>query len=144
MADFLGRWAIERQIDDRRAGQAGRFTGLAEITPTAGGALYHETGVLDFGGAQFAAERRYLWAEGPEGIAVRFADGRAFHAFSPAGQPAAQHWCDPDDYRVAYDFAAWPEWRAVWEVRGPRKDYRMESRYRRQGASAPGPGPAAG
>ncbi len=139
MADFLGRWSVERQIEDRRAGQAGRFDGLAEITPTPDGALYQETGVLILGGARFPAERRYLWAEGPDGIAVRFADGRAFHSFSPEGAPAARHWCDPDDYRVSYDFAAWPLWRAVWEVRGPRKDYRMDSLYRRAGGAAPRP-----
>ena len=44
----------------------------------------------------------------------------------------AEHWCDPDMYRVGYDFSAWPEFAATWEVAGPKKAYRMVSRYRRQ------------
>ena len=63
---------------------------------------------------------------------VAFHDGRPFHRFA-AGESGAgtDHLCGADLYRVAYDWSAWPDWRAVWEVTGPRKDYRMESRYRR-------------
>jgi hypothetical protein len=61
---------------------------------------------------------------------VLFADGRPFHAFDPgAARPEAAHDCPPDLYRVRYDFSDWPDWQAAWEVRGPRKDYRMVSRY---------------
>ena len=43
--------------------------------------------------------------------------------------PRPTHDCAPDVYRVAYDFADWPRWRAVWRVTGPRKDYVMTSDY---------------
>lgn len=134
LKDFAGRWWIDRWIEDRRAGQVGRFTGQAHLTPDDLGLVYVETGQLTLGDAPpMAAERRYLWRPDDRGgVVVLFADGRDFHRFDPATpQPAAHHLCTPDDYRVAYDFADWPAWSAVWEVSGPRKDYRMESRYRR-------------
>lgn len=134
MDDFVGRWTLERRIDDHRAGVAGRFVGVADLTPEGVGLTYAERGHLVLGaGAPLTAERRYRWAAAEGGcIAVAFADGRAFHRFDPAaGTVDAAHWCDPDDYHVSYDFTAWPLWRAVWKVRGPRKDYQMESFYRR-------------
>ena len=64
------------------------------------------------------------------GIAVFFADGRAFHRFVPAADTVeADHWCDPDTYKVRYDFSRWPVWQAEWRVTGPRKDYVMQSVY---------------
>jgi hypothetical protein len=73
------------------------------------------------------AERRYLWSAD---LSVWFEDGRFFHNVPPHGGPTA-HWCDPDQYDGQYDFADWPAFRVTWRVRGPRKDYRMETLYRR-------------
>ncbi|MFT3689274.1 DUF6314 family protein [Paenirhodobacter sp.] len=126
LADFEGEWLIRRQIDDRLAGQVGQFTGRAVLAD----GVWAESGVLMLGGAQFPAARRYLWTQQGGRIAVAFADGRPFHDFAPDA-PEASHWCDPDDYRVRYDFAAWPLWRAEWRVRGPRKNYTMTSDYSR-------------
>ena len=131
LADFLGRWTIARTIEDRLTGLPGRFDGTATFVAEGGAVLYAETGQLTLGaGAAVMAERRYRWSEVDGRIAVHFADGRFFHSFDPAG-PAAAHWCDPDSYRVAYDFARWPDWSATWDVTGPRKDYRMVSAFRR-------------
>ena len=47
-------------------------------------------------------------------------------------EPVADHWCDPDTYKVRYDFREWPLWRAEWRVTGPRKDYVMRSVYTRE------------
>lgn len=133
LADFAGRWSLSRQIEDRLAGAAGRFEGEAVFAPHEGcGLIYRETGQLTLGnGPAFAAERGYLWRSVGGVIAVDFADGRPFHQFDPSGDPAAQHVCIADDYRVRYDFARWPVWLAEWNVLGPRKDYRMRSLYRR-------------
>lgn len=137
LADFEGEWAIARRIT--QAHGAAVFTGTARFTPAQGGLAYHEEGVLTLPGvAPMRAERDYLWRGDGDRIAVLFADGRAFHHI---GAEAA-HWCDPDDYRVRYDFTRWPEWRTEWQVRGPRKDYRMVSTYSplragRTGATVP-------
>ena len=131
LEDFAGHWRIGRQIEDRLGGLAGAFSGRAEFRPVARGLAYHEEGLLRLGaGTEVVAVRDYLWREEGGLIVVDHGDGRPFHAFDPAA-PEARHWCDPDDYRVRYDFSRWPEWRAEWTVRGPRKDYTMVSLYAR-------------
>lgn len=133
IADFEGLWRIERGIEDHLAAQRGIFEGRAELAPAGDHWLWSEAGEMRLGaGPSFAARRDYLWQPEAGGrIAIRFHDGRPFHSFDPEGRPEAHHWCDPDDYRVTYDFADWPVWRAVWRVRGPRKDYTMTSLHRR-------------
>ncbi|GAA4216988.1 hypothetical protein GGQ68_003020 [Sagittula marina] len=124
LTDFLGRWQIAREIAHSDGTQA-RFAGTAVWTLGESGADYVETGVLEMGTARFNAERRYRWTDALE---VYFDDGRFFHAVPQSGGRAS-HWCDPDQYDVTYEFADWPRWRAVWRVRGPRKDYTMISCY---------------
>lgn len=124
--EFEGRWRITRKIDDRATGRAGWFEGTALFTAEAAGLRYHEAGELAMDGAPvMAASRDYLWREDEEGIAVYFDDGRFFHRIGAR----ADHWCDPDQYDVSYDFTDWPDWRTLWAVQGPRKDYLMESLY---------------
>lgn len=131
LADFEGVWALDRRIDDRRAGLTGRLEGQARFMAGQGGLLLTETGPLRYGdAAPLQAERRYLWREEAGGIAVYFEDGRPFHWFS-ADRTEARHECPPDLYHVRYDVSAWPEWRSVWQVTGPRKEYVMTSLYTR-------------
>lgn len=127
---LAGRWQIARRIEDRR-GPGGRFDGVAAFVRVAGGLDYAEAGVLVLGqGAPMQAERRHLWRADGARVAVFFADGRAFHDFDPAAaRPDARHLCGADIYEVTYDFARWPDWETEWRVRGPRKDYRMITRY---------------
>lgn len=133
LSAFPGRWTLSRSIDDRLTQQTGRFEGEAAFTPDGEVLIYDERGLLSLGDSPaIVATRRYLWRPDGGRIAVFFADGRPFHSFAP-GIPEAQHRCDPDRYRVTYDFARWPDWTATWDVRGPRKDYRMTSRYRPAG-----------
>ena len=137
-ADFIGRWQIDRRIDDRHAGQTGTLAGTATFAPGGdGGLIYDERGTLRLGtGTPLEATRRYLWRFGAGGVEVRFADGAPFHAFVPAGRAAGTaHLCGADLYEVAYDFSGFPEWQAVWTVRGPRKDYTATTRHRRVSAT---------
>lgn len=132
IADFIGRWAMARRIDDRRAGQGGRFDGEAVLAPAGTGRLgYAEAGLLRLGeGPGFAARRAYLWTFDAEGVAVAFEDGRPFHRFVPEGRGAGtDHPCGADLYRVTYDFTGWPLWRVRWSVLGPAKEYMMETLY---------------
>ncbi|TPE53578.1 DUF6314 family protein [Amaricoccus solimangrovi] len=132
LAAFEGGWRLARRIEDARAGASGRFEGAARFTAVPGGLSYVEEGRLILGeGRPMRASRRYFWRPAGASIEVDFSDGRFFHAFATdADRPEAEHWCDPDRYRVRYDFSAWPEWRAEWRVSGPRKDYAMVSTYR--------------
>ena len=131
---FIGLWIIERDILDLDSEWIGRFDGQAEFKPSEEGLLYTEEGRLAFGGLEaMKATRSYTWRfPGATRVEVDFDDGSPFHGFDlGAGRVEASHYCDPDQYDVAYDFSAWPEWRAEWRVEGPRKDYRMVSIYRR-------------
>ncbi len=131
--DFVGEWRIDREITHDNAPPA-RFAGLARLELDGEGLSYAEAGELVIAGAPpMQAERQYLWRTGPTGgIEVFFADGRPFHAFDPnAAAPQDRHWCDTDIYDVRYDFGDWPDWRADWRVSGPRKTYRMMSRFSR-------------
>ncbi|MFD0979700.1 DUF6314 family protein [Tropicimonas aquimaris] len=130
LEDFAGLWRLERRIDDHRAGVVMRLDGEARFTPRDAGLDYSETGTLIAPGAPpLQATRRYRWMAQGSDIEVFFEDGRPFHAFRPGGAPSASHWCDPDSYRVAYDFSAWPAWSSRWSVDGPRKNYTMQSWY---------------
>lgn len=132
LQDFTGLWRLERQVTDA-LGPDARFAGTADFTPDKSGLLMCESGVLELEGqGSFQAERRYLWQDQGAWIAVLFSDGRAFHSFDPQlDSPEADHWCDPDTYKVRYDFTCWPVWQVEWHVTGPRKDYVMRSVFRR-------------
>lgn len=129
--DFEGLWRLTRRITQDDAPDA-ELDGSAIWRPVAEGLHYSEAGLLRVGdAAPINAERRYLWRGGADGvIEVLFEDGRPFHRIDPEA-PRDRHWCDPDLYEVTYDFSGWPDWSSVWRVRGPRKSYRMISRYTR-------------
>ena len=127
LEDFEGAWHIERHIVPA-TGPAASFEGQGIWTPCAEGLIYHEKGVMrlpDLPAMQ--AERRYLWCHD---LRVQFDDGRPFHTVPAMGGPV-QHQCDPDHYEGDYDFSEWPQFVVRWHVTGPRKDYRMTSRYMR-------------
>ncbi|MEM9438207.1 MAG: DUF6314 family protein, partial [Pseudomonadota bacterium] len=77
--------------------------------------------------------RRYWWKPMEGGFDIHFEDGKPFHELQFAS-PTAQHFCDPDTYDVRYDFRDFPTWRSTWDVRGPKKQYRMTSIYKPFGA----------
>lgn len=133
LEDFQGRWAIRREIRDNLSNQQGKFVGIAEFSVMDDGLLYIEQGKLALGdAAEVNAERCYHWRGSEAEIEVLFEDGRPFHRFNlRRTMPDARHLCGADMYNVTYDFGDWPNWSARWDVLGPRKDYRMISRYKR-------------
>lgn len=131
ITDFLGDWKIAREIVEKSGGTH-HMTGRAEFTRAADGVTYREKGQLvTAAGAQFAASRVYHWRDAGHGrVQVLFEDERDFHNFDLTGaKTEGKHWCDPDMYQVSYNLADWPVWSSVWRVSGPRKDYRMVTRY---------------
>jgi hypothetical protein len=131
LSDFEGEWALDRQIEDRLLDAPVRFQGRAIFRPDGEGYRYQEVGQMTIGdAAPMEARRAYLWFQRDGRIVVTHDDGRPFHDFDPA-DPVARHVCTPDDYRVRYDFSGWPDWSATWRVSGPRKNYRLVSRYSR-------------
>lgn len=132
LAALAGEWRLEREIEDRRARERGRFSGVATFRWEGGRLCYDEAGELRLPGrAPLAGARRYFWSVEDGRMQVRFADGRPFHTFELAARPATRHDCPPDTYAGTYDFSAWPDWTVVWDVTGPRKAYRARSLYQR-------------
>ena len=136
--DFLGNWRIKRQIKDFLTQQTGTFLGEATIIARDKDWLYFETGTLNFNNqTPLKSERRYLWSPTAAGFDIHFDNGQFFHHFNiPSGADGkksskAHHWCDPDDYNVQYDLRRFPEWSSKWRVIGPRKSYKMISKYMR-------------
>lgn len=131
LLDFEGPWVLERRVIHEDAPDA-QFRGSARFIPHGSGLTYEEKGLIKIEGTRpVSAQRRYLWREDENGvIEVLFEDGRAFHRIDPAA-PQDTHLCAPDTYEVSYRFGQWPEWISIWKVRGPEKNYRMVSTYRR-------------
>ena len=66
------------------------------------------------------------------GWLVRFADGRPFHPLDlREGGCAVAHPCGEDRYEGEYRVAGPDELEVRWRLRGPAKDGRIASRYRR-------------
>ena len=127
LADFEGAWRFSREVR-HASGDIALVLGQAVFVPTPGGLLYEENGEMSInGGAPMLTSRIHLWSPN---LDVHFEDGRAFHAV-PASGGQAEHWCAPDMYKVAYEFAQWPIWHSVWDVSGPNKAYTMETTYTR-------------
>jgi hypothetical protein len=133
LADFTGRWRVDRQIADHRADRQVVFSGNVDFVPDERGLFCEERGLLNMGqGPLVEALRRYYWRSTLRGrVSVFFEDMRPFHEFTLTPEATAEHICKPDLYKVRYDFSRWPKWQAVWTVTGPRKDYVSTSDYRR-------------
>lgn len=130
LAAFEGAWRLRKQITPSE-GPKVQFDGKAQLTPVDTGLAYLETGTLRIGaGPPMEASRRYTWTRDFD---VLFEDGRFFHTIPFEGQ-TAEHWCDPDMYRVQYDFARWPCFVVTWNVSGPRKAYTSVCTYERTGS----------
>jgi hypothetical protein len=127
LSDFVGCWRFERDV--RHAdGTLMQITGTADFGWQGDALLYQEQGKMRLTTGQvLQAQRRYLWQQG---LRIYFEDGAFFHTVPPLGG-AAEHWCAPDDYQVSYDFEQWPRWLAVWQVKGPSKNYTMTTEYSR-------------
>lgn len=128
-----GEWRLERRIDDRRAGQAGRLSGRAGFTAEAAELVYQEEGRLTFGPHEGPALQSYRYGfPAPGRAAVHFCDGRFFHDLDlTAGRWRCSHLCDPDRYEGEFTALDADTWRVVWKVSGPRKELTLDSTYRR-------------
>jgi hypothetical protein len=126
---FIGKRPLSRQILPTKGPKA-FFQGMAhwhEVSPHK--LMYHEAGWLELADQKpIWATRSYVWEDGANGPRVFFADGRFFHDIPQSGVMAF-HDCPPDMYHVTYDFSAWPRFQTIWDVRGPRKEYRIINDY---------------
>ncbi len=134
-AFLTGSWRITRRISDARLGIAGRLTGLATFTPSADGLVHDEKGELRFGNHLGSATRRYhLVIGGASACEVRHADGSFFHHLDLAsGWADILHQCGGDIYHGRYRVLRGDRFAVSWQVRGPRKQYRLSTVHARVG-----------
>ena len=131
---LLGSWTIERQLTDVRTGQQGSFAGCAVFTADDAGLRWLEDGELVWAGVRRRAGRELsiVRAVGNP-VEVRFADGRTFHLLDlSAGRDRVTHDCGADRYAGVFTVADLDSWSVGWDVAGPAKSLRIESRYCRR------------
>ncbi|MFZ5617347.1 MAG: DUF6314 family protein [Pseudomonadota bacterium] len=140
-AYFAGAWRMSRRIDDRRGARAGTAWGEAIFAAMEGGESAilscNEALIIDYGGSRIAGEQKTVWrfgdARGPD---LHFRDGRFFCAMlfrEERGVWRAEfsHDCGEDRYEGAALVTDESNWRLVWNVIGPRKDYSLDTAYSR-------------
>lgn len=131
---LLGDWDIRRHLVDIRLGLEGRFEGTARFAPDGPRAAgYHEQGILTWPGHAGPAYRSLRCASsGEHRVAFSFTDGRPFHVLELRSDGFdIDHPCGADRYAGRFVLVGNDEWRATWEVEGPRKRLRLEGTYRR-------------
>jgi hypothetical protein len=127
---LAGRWTVERRLLDRRSGQSGDFTGIAEFEPDDARLRWTERGRIRFGGHQGPAGRALVITPAAGGWLVEFEDGRPFHRLDLDGRPV-EHRCGADRYTGVYRLRDRATLDVRWRVTGPRKDLAISATYRR-------------
>jgi hypothetical protein len=127
-----GRWTIQRDLLDRANGTGGTFSGVVHFVPADDGGLdLREEGTMRWPAFTGPATREYVLrtTARPDLLDVFFPDGRPFHSMSFTHEANLdQHWCDPDTYRVAYNYGDADSFSYSWDVIGPNKDLLLTSR----------------
>jgi len=135
-----GKWDVVRHFE---GSYRGVFSGEATlIHRREDTATYHyeESGELvDGAGHAFAARQRYRYRLSGDGLQVLKCEGSEWELmhkldFSREGRLALAehvHLCGEDHYAVRYRVDLEGGWELDYEVRGPKKDYRIRSVYTR-------------
>src|SRR5574338_734438 len=127
-----GVWAISRSIVDDRLGDGG-FAGEGVFVRRQNGALnYEERGTLRLGGWEGPAWRRWIYALQGDGLSIRYADtGSELHHFVfEAAQAHHRHVCGNDTYAATFVVLSGGTFSLAYNVSGPAKSYRSETRFR--------------
>jgi len=136
LGSLTGSWLLRRSIDNGAS-----MSGTATIAcQDAGRFTYHERGRLRLAdGQEIDAERRYFFEGCDGGFRVLFAESppRLFHRVvldrsrsSLVGE--GTYLCGEDRYDTHYRFDADDSFVIEHAVSGPRKHYRIETRYSRK------------
>lgn len=130
-ANLVGEWIISRDITDFRARISGTFQGRLVVVADTDGYAWAESGTLQWRDRTSLATRNLRLQHLEAGWWMAFADGRPFHPWRPNSEVV--HRCGQDIYTgiVGHRLAAPNQIGITWNVTGPDKHYRLDSRYRR-------------
>ena len=130
---FVGQWRIVREI----VGQ-GSMSGVAVFEPMADGLVFYRESaeVRLHNGTRLRGEQRYFYQAIDKGFAVFFYEtGELFERVEFAAKvtgeyiAVAEHHCKDDRYASEYRFHEDGWFRVQHTVRGPRKNYVVETVY---------------
>ena len=128
--DLLGRWDLDREVDDRLTGETRRVVGSATLQAvSATHVRWDEEGTMRWSGGTVPVSRSLDVRRSADGAwTVHFSDGRVFHPWLVGAE--VDHPCGPDHYRglvtVAEDRSGWS---VTWHSRGPHKDYVLRTTH---------------
>lgn len=130
--ELVGRWDLERTVEDRRHGRRGTVSGALDVATGAGGLVWAESGLLEWQGRTVPVHRT-LHLRPAEGTwVVTFEDGRPFHPWAPGRW--VDHLCGADHYRGLVEVSADRQQVDVtWVTTGPGKDDVLRTRLTRAG-----------
>lgn len=143
---FQGVWALNRTIAGHGIMKGvGKFEKFSENSPTGQELLYKEDGVFKFdNGTKLDTHKEYLYVFENEQLGVYFFENkkrdRLFHLldFKQVDEPSrkyllatAIHHCSPDVYDVKYEIYNNDEFKIVYKVNGPAKDYVSQTYFKR-------------
>ncbi|MEM1420131.1 MAG: DUF6314 family protein [Pseudomonadota bacterium] len=136
---FEGVWRLTKTIEHYNGAGTATFDGSAEFTRNETALSYSESGAMRVADMVLASEQKQNWRFPNFHVAeIDFADGRFLAAFDLSSDPAhATHDCPPDVYRGTLRPEGPEQWRLIWRVKGPRKDYMSVAVYRREKTPLP-------
>jgi len=129
-----------RDIDDRFGDRRGRATGVSDFLAAAETTdlACKDALIIDYGGNRIDGAQSTTWRfEDPAGPDLYFQDGRffcsaRFEKIGDAWRAPLMHRCGDDKYDGDVIVASENSWRLIWRVKGPRKDYTLDTRYDRE------------
>lgn len=133
---LLDTWELSRSIEPH-----GSFLGHAVFFQVDDRTLsYQEMGemTLSEGHVLDDVQKRYIYKLEDDAIAVYFDDGpdkgKLFHRlkFDENGFAEAHHDCPPDTYHTKMQIKSAEEFEIEHVVKGPRKDYKISSHYKKK------------
>jgi hypothetical protein len=132
LAGLAGSWRFTRSFDPG----IGTMLGQALFTPVDAETLhYREDGQLVLAdGQRSQAWREYRYLRDGDVVRVCFLDGRTLHALrfeEGQGESSDVHYCIADVYTGHYRFALPNRFEITMTVRGPRKNYTIDTVYTR-------------
>lgn len=131
---FIGSWDINRIV-----GPLGFAQGVAKFVPKdPNNILFREDlkVIYNHTSKPESAYKEYLYMYDQENekIMKKFVDDRLFYELEPDfnnRKAYGEHLCDCDNYKATYTFLDEDSFILSYEVRGPQKDYVIETKYER-------------
>jgi hypothetical protein len=143
---FQGVWTLNRTIAGHGIMKGiGKFEKFNGNNPNIQELLYKEDGVFEFdNGTKLDTHKEYLYVFENEQLGVYFYENkkrdRLFHSLDfkqivdasrKTFLATATHHCSPDIYDVKYEIYNQDEFKIVYKVNGPNKDYVSQTFFKR-------------